>query len=521
MPAVELRQVCKSFGETKALSDANLTAELGEIHAVVGENGSGKSTLAKIISGVIAADGGEIDVLGTRPGTPAAAIAAGVATIYQEILLAEDLSVWENVFAGVDRPLRRVFSTAEKRRLTAETLSRLADTRIDPNAVVGTLPLNIKQWIVIARAILRRPRLLIFDESSAALDLAATNRLHKEMLALKEQGACIILVTHRIAELVRIADSATVLRDGVTVGRLAKSELTEARLLNLMSATSGHSARARSDKKVVSTAQKPVLEAHALRLGAESSPVDFKVHPGEIVGLAGLDGAGHTEFIMALAGIRPPASGDIQMWNSVSESVSITALRDAKTAGIAYVSGDRKREGIFPNLSILENFGLALYDKLSRTGGIIDRPGVRKAFDAERARLGIKLGARSDKITTLSGGNQQKVLIARAFAEAPRVILLNDPARGVDIGTKQDLYRQLRSFASDGGAVVYLTSEIEELFNFADRADVFFNGSIFATFNETDIDEDHLLAAMFGRREHAEFDPDIEPQRSEKKGGAA
>lgn len=514
MPAVDLKHVRKTFGETKALADASLRADAGEIHAVVGENGSGKSTLAKIVSGVISADGGEIDILGTRPRTPAEAIAAGVATIYQEILLAEDLTVWENVFAGMDRPFKRICSTAEKRRIAGETLSRLADAEVDAKAVVGSLPLHIKQWIVITRAILRRPRLLIFDESSAALDLEATNRLHKEMLALRDGGACIILVTHRIAELVKIADVATVLRDGVTVGRLEKSELTEANLLSLMSATSGHSARARGEKKVVSTVQKPVLEAQDLLLSPDAASVEFRVHPGEIVGLAGLDGAGQTDFVMALAGIRAPAAGEVRTWRSSSVSTTISSLSDAKAAGIAYVSGDRKREGIFPNLSILENFGLALYDKFSGKAGVIDRAGITRAFETERTRLGIKYGARSDKITTLSGGNQQKVLIARAFAEAPRVILLNDPARGVDIGTKQDLYKQLREFASQGGAVVYLTSEIEELFNFADRADVFFDGSIFASFEEPRIDEEHLLAAMFGRTEHTEFDEDIAPQTS-------
>src|SRR6056297_356804 len=244
MPALELRHVRKTFGETRALSDAFLTASAGEIHAVVGENGSGKSTLAKIISGVISADEGDIDVLGACPRTPAEAIASGVATIYQEILLAEDLTVWENVFAGADGSFRRSTSTREKRRAAAEALPRLVDAAIDPDAIVATLPLNVRQWIVIARAILRKPRLRIFDESTAALDLEATNRLHKEMLALKEQGACILLVTHRIAELVKIADAATVLRDGRTVGRLAKAELTEDNLLRLMSAANGHSARA-------------------------------------------------------------------------------------------------------------------------------------------------------------------------------------------------------------------------------------------------------------------------------------
>ncbi|MEM6586316.1 MAG: ATP-binding cassette domain-containing protein, partial [Pseudomonadota bacterium] len=409
MPAVELNGVHKAFGETKALRDASLRADGGEIHAIVGENGSGKSTLAKIISGVIEADGGDISVMGTVPKSPAAAIRAGVATIYQEILLADQLTVWENVFAGADGAWRRTLPTAQKRKAAEETLSRLADAPVDPNATVGNLPLNVKQWIVITRAILRNPKLLIFDESSAALDLDATNRLHKEMLALKEAGACVLLVTHRIAELVKIADGATVLRDGVTVGRLERAEVTEVNLLNLMSAASGHSARGKRDNRVISTAQKAALEATDVTLIPGAEPINFKVFPGEIVGFAGLDGAGQTEFIRALAGIERPETGTVRVWNASTEWRSINRLADADAAGIAYVSGDRKREGIFPNLSILENFGFAIYPRLVGRGGLIDTGALKAAFAREKERLGIKIGAEGDRITTLSGGNQQKV----------------------------------------------------------------------------------------------------------------
>ena len=506
MHAVELRHVRKTFGETKALRDASLAAHPGEIHAIVGENGSGKSTLAKIIAGVIEADGGDVTVLGTHPRSPEEAIAAGVATIYQEILLADGLTVWENVFAGADGTWRRISTVADKRRIAAETLSRLTEVAIDPNSIVGELPLNIKQWIVIARAVLRRPKVLIFDESSAALDLEATNRLHTEMLALKKAGTCVLLVTHRIAELVKIADCATVLRDGITVGHLEKADVTEDNLLELMAAASSHSARPKRTERAVSKAQKPVIEACALQLSANGPAIDFRVFPGQIVGLAGLDGAGQTEFIRALAGIDRPYRGEVRIGNDTTGASRIDRLAGASAAGISYVSGDRKREGLFPNLSILENFGLALHDAFSGRGGLIDRAGLARAFDSERDRLGIKFGSAGDKITTLSGGNQQKVLIARAFAQNPRLILLNDPARGVDIGTKQDLYTHLREFASNGGAVVYLSSEIEEFFNFADRADVFFDGGIFASFDETAIDEEHLLAAMFGRTGRLEFD---------------
>lgn len=505
MSAISINNLEKSFGETQALAGASLNCELGEIHAIVGENGSGKSTLAKIISGVVLPDAGEVIILGETPSTPSEAIDIGVATIYQEIMVAEELTVWENIFAGVDSFWFRALSVNEKKRISVETLSRLAEVEINPDVEVSTLPLNIKQWLVIARAILQKPKVLIFDESSAALDLEGTNRLHKEMQALKDEGSCIILVTHRIAELIKITDSATVLRDGKTVGRLKKSEITEDNLLRLMSAETRHSAVARREKNVISTEQKPALEVSQILLHQSGKPIDFKVYPGEIVGIAGLDGAGHSEFVKIIAGINTGLSGEVKVWDGANDSHSITSLADANSANITYVSGDRKKEGIFPNLSIIENFGMALYSSLSSYAGLIDRKGISDVFSLEKERLSIKYGNKSDRITTLSGGNQQKVLIARAFALNSKVIILNDPARGVDIGTKQDLYSHLREFASNGGAVIYLSSEIEEFYNFADRADVFFEGSIFARFDQSHITEENLLSAMFGQSTPIEF----------------
>jgi len=504
---ITLRGICKNFGDTRALVDADLETSLGEIHAIVGENGSGKSTLAKIISGVIAPDTGSVDVLGIHPKSPSEAIAGGISTIYQEIMLAEDLSIQENIFAGSDSLFKKRYSTRDKNNKTIKLLERLTLSKINPEARVSEQPLNKKQWIVIARALLQKPKLLIFDESSAALDLEATNRLHQEMKLLQQNGSCVVLVTHRIAELVKIADSATVLRDGKSVGRLAKADITEANLLDLMSA-SKEAIGAASQRRVVSTAQKTVLSATAVKTRARAESVDFRIDAGQIVGIVGLDGAGHAEFVRMLAGIENPVAGCVTVNDSALKSREITSLSQAENSGITYVSGDRKRVGIFPNLSIEENFGLSLHDRFGDSI-LVDEAASLLAFEEEVERLKIKYGKVSDKITTLSGGNQQKVLIARAFARRPKVIVLNDPARGVDIGTKQELYRQLHKFASNGGAVVYLSSEIEELFDFVDRADVFFNGSIFSSYTGADINEKTLLSAMFGHKDIVEFDGDL------------
>lgn len=512
--AVDLADIHKSFGETRALRGASLLARAGEIHAVVGENGSGKSTLAKIASGIILPDTGTVSVFGVTPRTPVAAIAAGVATIYQEMMLAEQLSVWENLFAGSDPTWRRRRSNVQKRIETREILSRLAACPVDPDARVADLALSVKQWVVIARALVQKPRVLIFDESSAALDLEATNRLHAEMRALCAGGTAVLIVTHRIAELVKIADVATVLRDGETVGRLERAEITEENILRLMSAASGHSARGRAT--AANAAGTEVLSARGLRTRAVAQPVEFSLRAGQIVGLAGLEGAGQVEFITALAGIAAPAGGRVEV-----PSGQVGGLRAAEAAGIVYVSGDRKREGIFPNLSILENFGMALYGRSGRPFGLLDGAATTGAFAREVDRLAIKFGQPGDRITTLSGGNQQKVLIARAFALSPKVFLLNDPTRGVDIGTKQALWRQLRAYADAGGAVVYLSTEIEEFFNFVDRACVFFDGTIFAEVAATDLSEDRLLAAMFGQSAAPIFgDAALSPKPVQMEGAA-
>ncbi len=499
MGGITVCGVEKSFGETRALKSANLDACMGEVHAIVGENGSGKSTLAKIIAGVFPADAGSVSLLGETPRSPHHTLSLGVATIFQEMMLAEQLSITENVFAGSDGFWRRSEPTKTKRAQAKAILERLSGHAVDPASRVADLPLHLKQWVVLGRAIRSNPKVLILDESSAALDLDGTERLHGEIRRLRDRGACVLIVTHRIAELVRIADRATVLRDGTTVGNLARSEITEHNLLSLMSAsTRGAKGTGRAGSAEVQP-RAAMVRCLGLRLQAGAAPFDFALKAGEIVGVAGLDGAGQTAFVRVLAGIDPPAAGRVEVVSGSGAAEPIGSVAAAGAAGIAYVSGDRKREGIFPSLSTFENFCMALYGGHRSRTGLINSRTLGDAFAREAVRLGIKFDRRSDRITALSGGNQQKVLIARAFAGEPRVIVLNDPARGVDIGTKQELYRQLTAFAERGGAVVYLSSEIEEFLEFADRAVVFAKMSLFDTFDAAEIGEDVLLPAMFGR----------------------
>jgi ABC-type sugar transport system ATPase subunit len=501
---VQIQHVSKRFGETMALDDCSLTINPGEVHAIVGENGSGKSTLAKIISGVIRPDSGTVSVFGHQPRSPMEARAHGVAMIFQEVLVAESLSVADNIFAGTDSLWRRSRTRAEARRQSRELLKRFSGVEIDPNTLVQNLPLSVKQWIVIARALLCRPRLLILDESSAALDLDATARLHAEIRKLRDDGGCVAVVTHRIAELVRIADRATVLRDGKVVDELVGADINESSLLRMMSAKAvAPEAKAREMRAGTRGAGDVVLAASGLSVEPDAPAFDVDLCAGEIVGVTGLDGQGHDDFVRIVAGLRPAPSGSI----SLRAGASGLARADSKDLGseVAYISGDRAHDGIFPNLSIFENFALPLYRRTFGEYGWIRRRPLQRAFDEEVRRLSIKTDSASNLITSLSGGNQQKILIGRVLAMGPSIIVLDDPARGVDVGTKRELYVQLRKFADQGGAIIYLSSEIEEFFDFADRALVFRNKTLFRSIPAARFSEQAFLAAMFGKPAETEL----------------
>ena len=497
---IVVRNVKKHFGPTRALDGASFSARAGEIHAIVGGNGCGKSTMAKVVSGILPVDSGSVSILGEAPATPAESRALGISTVYQEVLVADESTVLDNIFMGADALFSKTFSQDHKVKRAAELMRELAGEPIDPFAIVGTLPLGLKQWITIARALMSNPKILILDESSAALDFDSTERLFAIMRELRDRGTTILIVTHRIAELIRISDRATVLRDGRDVGVLEKGDITEKNLLALMTGedqSSRHHALAAPQPQD----HTPVLMAQAIATQSGGKTFDFELRRGEIVGVAGLDGQGQDMFVRILAGVASPASGTLQVLDRKGETKSIHGLRDAVEAHVSYVSGDRKREGIFASLSIFENMVMPLYREKRHGGilGLIDWTSLGAIFKREAENLMIKFGQRGDRITSLSGGNQQKVLIGRGFAMRPDVIVLNDPARGIDVGAKTELYRHLRTFANEGKSVVYMSSELEEFLGFATRVIVFRDGAPFDAFDGRQLDPKKVLEAMFGQ----------------------
>ena len=499
-----VKNVHKSFGVTKALADVSFTGYFGEIHAIIGGNGCGKSTLAKVLAGVLPIDSGKVSIKGAHPSTPKESRNLGVAMVFQEVLVADEASVVDNLFIGVDGFITKNLSDKEKQDKARELLSELADEEIDPLMPAGNLPLSIKAWITIARGLLREPDVLILDESTAALDFDSTERLFEKMRELRDKGSAVIIVSHRIAELVRISDRCTVMRDGIDVGVLEKDEVTEKNLLRLMTGKDQKTEKTKDEAHQTKYSQVS-LKTKNMQVWPDSEKSDFELLKGEIVGVTGLDGHGQDDFIRILAGVANAYEGFTEVGiNHGHKYFSIKSLEDAIKHDIEFVSGDRKREGILPNLSIIENLGISMYHKFSKIPGIrfIDWAAINDVVDWEVERLAIKTGPRENLITSLSGGNQQKVMLGRAFATQPKILILLDPARGIDLNTKLDLYKQLREFADDGNSVVYMSSELEEFIGFCSRVVVFREGSIFETFIDEQINADGILESMFGHRQN-------------------
>ncbi len=499
--ALEATGLAKSFGVTRALRSCSLRLLAGEVHALMGENGSGKSTLVKILTGVHAPDSGSLRAgsAAVRFAGPAAAVRAGVLAVHQEVLVVGPRSVLENVWLGADGVFRRTVPEAAKRAGAAAVLGELLERVPALDTPVERLSLSERQACVIARALVRDPKVLILDEATSALDVATRDRLFAAVARRTAAGMAVLFVSHRMDEVDAIADRVSVLRSGESVATLEAHQAGTAELVRLMTgaehltAAPGEALAHRSGPP----ADAPVvLRVRDLRLRPGAEPVDVEVRAGELVGLAGLEGHGQDAFVRALWQ-GPPGAGAVLRVEDGTET-EIRSERRAAAAGIGYVPRDRRADALFGSLSIRENFAAATLRRDTR-GGLLSRASARARFAPYRSSLRIRMGRESDPITTLSGGNQQKVVIARWLARDPRVLLLNDPTRGVDIGAKRDIYALLAELTGRGVAVVMLSTEVDEHIELMDRVLVFREGGLSATLPRAALTRRSLVAAFFGR----------------------
>jgi ABC-type sugar transport system ATPase subunit len=497
---LEVSAVAKAYGETRALTSCSLTLRRGEILVLMGENGSGKSTLIKILSGLVQPDQGTIVMAGsahTGFATPSSARRLGIATVFQEVLLVPGLSVLDNVQLGLGGLVRRRAQPGGRRAQIEAYLARLLERHIDVEAPVGSLGLGVGQACAIVRALMQAPRVLLLDEATSALDFRVRDRLFEIIRELRTAGVAIGFISHRMDEVETIADRVTVLRSGSTVSTLNRSEASPAILFRLMSGVETPSAAGKPIARTHEADPSFTVTVDGVVLRERAKPFDAKVQAGEVVGVGGLEGHGQEAFLQTLAGIRKPFAGGV---SAIREGTTraIANANDAAAVGVAYVPRDRKAEGIFAPLSVLDNFVMPSISRDSRWG-LLSLRGMICRYQTFAQAFAIKAARPSLRITSLSGGNQQKVIIARWLATEPRVLLLNDPTRGVDHATKQDIYARLHKIAASGIAVIMLSTEVDELLTYMDRVMVFREGTLFTEFGRDDLDRERLITSFFGR----------------------
>ena len=499
-PHVELADIGKSFGGVRALDGISLTIEKGSIHALVGENGAGKSTLGKILAGVIAPDRGQLLIDGAPVAfrSPREAIVRGIVLIAQELSVAPALSVAENVFLGTE-PRRAGFVARRALRRRYDELAAAAGFELSGDLPGRGLRTADQQKVEILRALCRDARLIVMDEPTAALPRPDADRLYQVIRRLAAGGTTIVLVSHFLREVAELADEVTILRDGHLVRTaLAADETEETMLSSMLGRSLGTAFPARRPVP----AQAPiVLQARSLSAPGVHD-VSLDVRAGEIVGLAGLVGSGRTELARALCRAQRVTSGTVSVAGAPLTGQGPSA---ALRAGLAMIPESRKEQGLMLGRPIAENVSLASLTRLSDLG-LVRRRAERQAVATVLGQVGVRVPAQGAPVSTLSGGNQQKALFARILLRGPRVLVADEPTRGVDVGAKRAIYELLTSLAADGLGVLLISSDAEEVLGLAHRVLVMRAGRIAAELRGTAMTEGAILAAAFGA-------PDASPER--------
>ena len=490
-----MRDIDKHFQGVKALSAASLEVEAGEIMALVGQNGAGKSTLIKVLTGAHTRDSGSIEFAG-RPiafASPQEAQRGGISTIYQEINLVPFRSVTENIFLGREHRRLGLLDWGRMNAEAAELLRRFA-VEIDVRRPLMDFSTAIQQMVAIARADSFEAQLVIMDEPTSSLDDREVEVLFDVMRRLKSEGVAVIFITHRLDELYQVCDRVTVMRDGRTITTRPMAEVDK---LNLVAAMLGRDVETvRSHETGFSAAAgrtgAEVLSAEGLKIGRRVRDARLEVRAGQIVGLAGLLGSGRTETARAIFGADPPVAGAIRL---MGRAVAPREPADAIAMGVGYCSEDRKADGIVPDMSVRENITLAILPRLVAMG-VVDEGRQRAVVEKFMKRLAVKASGAEQKVRELSGGNQQKVLLARWLCTDPKLLILDEPTRGIDVGAKAEIQSLIRELADQGLGVLMISSELEEIVEGADRVFVLSDGRTVADLPHAEATAQAIMAAM-------------------------
>ncbi len=489
-PFLVVEQLSKRFGSTRALDGVSLSVAKGEIFGLAGENGAGKSTLIKILCGVHTPDGGRIlfDEKPHRPRDPEEAERAGISVFHQEIPVCPNLSIAANVFLGPAMP-RRGFAPDWRgmNRQCVELYRSLLGEEVDPTRLIRECAAAERQLALLVRVLSRAARLVILDEPTTALTPPEVARLFGIIRRLREQGITFVFISHMLEELMALSDRISVLRDGKNAGGLQRGDFALGRL----SAMIAGRAITPQPRRGAAGEGGSFLTAAGLSLPGEFEGVSFRMGKGEILGVAGLQGSGRSALVRALFGAPPPARGELRI---DGEPVRIDGPAAAMAAGIGFVPEDRKTLGIFDDLDVKLNLGMAGIDRFSRVG-LLDARGLRRVAAAMRDRLSIKVQSVDAPITSLSGGNQQKVLISRWLALKPRILLLNDPTRGVDVGAKREITALIRTLAGEGTSFIISSAELEELLVLSNRILVMRRGRVAREFAAGETSKEQLILA--------------------------
>lgn len=493
---VRYRGISKFFAGIRALEDVDFACRPGSIHAILGENGAGKSTLIKIMAGVLQPDAGQMFLEG-KPvafAEPHAASTAGIVCMFQELSLVPDLSVADNI--SIAMPPRR-FGLIDRRAQVARAEALLARVRcedVDPNALVRELSLSRRQMVEIAKALGRDPKVLILDEATSALTARDVQTVGDLLAELKSQGVASLFISHRMHEVEALCDTLSVFRNGRHIETFAKGAKTDHQIVRLMI---GRDVEAqfppKPARKPAGQQDQPLLRVRDLRWQGRLNGIDISVARGEIVGLGGLDGQGQRELLLALFGVLRDVEGEVLIGGRKGVPASPAAAKSARTR-MALVPEDRKTEGLMLGMPIADNLLAASFRSISR-GPFIDPVRAGRAVAEGIDRLRIKIGSVADPVMTLSGGNQQKVVIAKWLMIDPDIILLNDPTRGIDVGTKQEIYRLIRDLANAGKAILFYSSDYAELIGCCDRVSVLYAGRVVSEKEGEEVTEEGLVAA--------------------------